>query len=316
MVVDKDRMHAQGLRDNLRDMRALRVKLRARRYDLMLDYSLRGEYAFWGRAALGISRTAGFNYKRRGFFHSVRMPLPEGFHGRHVVDFNCDLAERAGIPVRDRWLEFYLDGAERREGDRALKRLGLAPGERFAAVSPGGGESWGRDAHFKRWPAERFGLLLGALRSRLDFESVAIIGSAHEKELGEEVIRASGLRGVNLAGEVSLAASVRAIERSVFFLGNDGGLLHVAAARRRPVIGLYGPVDPQVYGPYPSRPSAAAVVKDDLECRPCYYKFRYNAACEHRDCLQALEPGRVFSSLEARGFFDTIRPAASETKTR
>lgn len=307
MVIDKDRMHARGFGENLRDMMQLASRLRARRYDLMLDYSLRGEYAFWGRTAFGIPRTAGFNYKRRGFFHTIRAPLPEGFAGKHVVDFNCDLAERARIPVRDRWLEFYLTPKERLESDEALARAGLGAGSNFIVVSPGGGESWGKDAHFKRWPPAFFAKFLARVVPAIGAEMLVVLGSAKEKELADQVIRESGLRGVNLAGAVPLAAAVRAAERGRLFVGNDGGLLHVASARRRPVIGFYGPVDPAVYGPYPKRASNAAVFKEGLECRPCYRKFRYHSACEHRDCLNKLDPDDVFSDLANRGFFDSMR---------
>ena len=172
--VDKDLFHRQGNSKTFSDVIALGKKLRANRYDLLLDYSMRGEYAFFGQFFLGVPKRAGFNYKRRGFFHTHRLAIPKGFHGRHVADYFCDLAERAGIRVEDRFLEFYLSDSDRLQAQQLLQEKfkryqvprSLVPqylvpsGEKYIAVSAGGGESWGKDAHFKRWPPAFFAELI------------------------------------------------------------------------------------------------------------------------------------------------------------
>ncbi len=181
-VVDKGRYQKQNRWQTFREVAALGLELRSRRYDLLLDYSLRSEYAFLSRLFLGIPRTAGFNYKRRGFFHTIRFPLPEGFSQRPAVDIYCGLAERAGVRTQDRWLELYLSDSAR---SGALQKWQAKTGRkdlgRFLFVSPGGGESWGKDAHFKQWPAPFFAELCGRLCAAGGFEGVVILGSPGRK---------------------------------------------------------------------------------------------------------------------------------------
>ena len=292
-TIDKDRFHRQKKWDAWRETFELGRELAGRHYDLLLDYSLRGEYAFFSQFFLGIRRRAGFSYKNRGFFHNIRLPLPDGFAGRHVADYVCDLAEAAGIRVRDRFLEFYTTPRDREAAEIILKEKFQMLPQNVLAVSAGGGESWGADAHFKRWPPAFFAELINHLKGEFNIDAVAILGSRREKEIGEEVKRGLQVPCQNFSGEISLETAAAMIEKAALFIGNDGGLVHLASALHRPVMAFYGPVDPKVYGPYPERPGAAAIYKEGLECRPCYQRFRYNSACVTRECLQQLTPREV-----------------------
>ncbi len=310
-IVNKDRFHRQTAWATFQEVRSLGRELADQHYDLLLDFSLRAEYAFFAQFFLGIPRRAGFAYKDRGFFHNIRVPLPQGFAAKHAADFACDVAEAAGVPVKDRYFEFYPQPQDR-EAAAALLQKFPKPVSRYLVVSPGGGESWGKDAHFKRWPAKFFSDFINRLQPSLDFEGVFMLGSGGEKDLAEEAARGVQVPVLNLAGEISLETAAALIEGAEVFLGNDGGLVHLASALHRPVIAFYGPVDPAVYGPYPERPRAIAIYKDGLECRPCYQKFRYRSDCATRECLQQLTPVEAMEFLTRRGFLSTLQPSLSK----
>lgn len=301
-VMDKDRLRRQTRQQNFREHFELGRKLRGKDYDLLLDYSLRRENAFCGRFLLGIPQCAGFAYKKRAIFHTLRYPLQEGFQGRHGVDYYCDLAEQAGIPVEDRFLEYYFPRDISALETQAMNKLGGLPAP-FLTVSPGGGDSWGKEAAFKRWPVKYFAELIRKLRPRLKIQGICILGSASEKALCEELKNLVEIPAAVLAGETSLAATAMLLKKSVFFMGNDGGLVHLARALEVPLMGFYGPVPPEVYGPYPPSPHALAVYKKDLACRPCYAKFRFNSACPTIECLRDLTPDEVMKSLEGQSLF-------------
>lgn len=302
-VLDKDRMHARNFWQNFADMRTLGQALRHKRYDLMLDYSLRREYAFWGRLVLGIRVCAGLDYKGRGKLHHVRLPIPNGFETRHVVDYYCDLAERAGVPVPYRCPELYIDAASRQAAQALLRQTGIPKHEKFLVAAPGGGESWGKDAHLKQWPARNFVALLGRIRNQAAADRILILGTDKEKKMAEEIQNAFEDRCVDLTGATDLGTTAAILEQAALFLGNDGGLLHMAHALRVPLIGIYGPAKALVYGPYPVKDRACVVGA----ANPCYHKFRYDPDCR---CLETVTVDQVWQTMENKNFLNHLATLA------
>jgi ADP-heptose:LPS heptosyltransferase len=135
---------------------------------------------------------------------------------------------------------------------------------------------------------------------------VVMIGSPSEKELSCQLAGQLQVPALDLTGEINLTHAAALMEGAEIFIGNDGGLMHLAHALRTPLIAFYGPVDPEVYGPYPQSPRATVIIKENLECRPCYQKFRYNSACLGRECLQDLTPEEVLSVLDRKHFLENI----------
>lgn len=303
--IDKAKWHEGGTRQRLADLISLGRRL-VNRYDTLIDFSLQREYSFYSQFLFHIPRRVGFNYKGRGTFLTKSIPL-EGFEGRHVVDFYADLMKLLEIDVEDRFLEFYLSSEAREEASEILGKKSISGSNRFITVCPGGGESWGKDAVFKRWPVSHFVELVNSLKQKIDFEEVLILGSRGERQLGEEIQRDSGLPVVNFCGEISLETSAALLEKSVLFLANDGGLVHLAHALHVPLIAFYGPVDPRVYGPNPRSPQAVPIMRKELPCRPCYTKFRYNSLCVDRECLTELRPESVMETLHQKNFWRHCR---------
>jgi len=113
-------------------------------------------------------------------------------------------------------------------GRLARPTLALGPGGKF----PG-----------KRWPAQRF----VELARRLGLP-VVVLGSREEGDLCAAV--AAGAGGVSRAGELDLLASAALLRQATLFVGNDSGLMHLAAAAGAPTLGLFGPSDEAVYAPF------------------------------------------------------------------
>jgi len=303
-VIDKDKMHKNSRQENISFLKSLGKSLKPHRYDLLIDYSIRGEYAFFSQFFLGVSKRAGYAYKKRGFFHNIRVPISNGFEGKHVVDFACDLAEAAGVPVKERFVEFFFS-----ENQQVTLKSVLNPilPENYLAVSLGGGESWGKDAHLKRWPVARFVELLKYLMQKTGAQKIVLVGSTGEKELAEEFLK-SGLSTDNWVGKLSITETAWLLKKSKLFLGNDGGLLHLARAVFKPVIGIYGPADPKVYGPYGNSDQGSAVscqqsvaiYKPPADGKPRYFKFRYNP---NDTSLQDLSVEEAVRQIEDSGLF-------------
>ena len=111
----------------------------------------------------------------------------------------------------------------------------------------------GPTAHWppKTWPAERFAALYHALASGpLPGAIPAVFGGPGAAERGMATPLLAALPGaIDLCGMLSLPEVAACFERSAIFIGNDSGLMHLAAATTIPTLGLFGPTSVSVYAP-------------------------------------------------------------------
>ncbi|MBF0247671.1 MAG: glycosyltransferase family 9 protein, partial [Alphaproteobacteria bacterium] len=97
----------------------------------------------------------------------------------------------------------------------------------------------------KTWPAERFAELALRLTGDggiLPGGRVAVIAHSSEREMAQPVLDALPKdRLLNLVGDAPLLTIAACIRRSALYIGNDSGLMHVAATAGAPTLGLFGP---------------------------------------------------------------------------
>jgi ADP-heptose:LPS heptosyltransferase len=114
----------------------------------------------------------------------------------------------------------------------------------------------------KEWRAERFGALaqcLTAADGLLPGARVAVLVAAHERRQAEPLLAAIPLhRQIDLVGKVDLLTAAAVLRRCALFIGNDTGLMHIAAASGTPTLGLFGPSPSDRYAPWGQR---AALVR-------------------------------------------------------
>lgn len=144
----------------------------------------------------------------------------------------------------------------------------------------------------KRWPAPSFAAVASALASAGC--SVVLLGSAKERELGEEIRGlAASARVRNLCGVTALGDVVDLLAAAGAALSNDSGLLHVAAAAGTPVVAIYGSSSPTYTPPLTAD---ATIVYLALGCSPC---FARECPLGHLRCLREIAPGDVLRAVES-----------------
>lgn len=109
----------------------------------------------------------------------------------------------------------------------------------------------------KEWRAARFAELaqrLTAPNGPLPGARVAVMAAAHERAQAAPVIAAlpSG-RVIDLVGKADLLTAAAILRNAALFVGNDTGLMHVAAASDAPTLGLFGPSNVKEYAPWGPR---------------------------------------------------------------
>ena len=112
----------------------------------------------------------------------------------------------------------------------------------------------------KSWPADRWGALVERLKAdpRFDGWRFMPVGGPGDRPPATPALEAAGARGIDFVGKGDILASAAAIDRAALFVGNDSGLMHVAAAAGRPTLGLFGPTEWWLYGPWGPRTRMAA----------------------------------------------------------
>jgi heptosyltransferase I len=84
----------------------------------------------------------------------------------------------------------------------------------------------------------------------------------------------------NLTGNTSLVSLPALIKRADWVISNDSGPMHLAAALGVKTLGIFGPTDPQLFGPYPLRAPTNVVIQapvGDLKLLPAkdvYSRFQ------------------------------------------
>ena len=93
----------------------------------------------------------------------------------------------------------------------------------------------------KSWPADRWGQLVRKLMAEPRFAGWRFmpVGGPGDRPPATPALETAG-------------------ERAIDFVGNDSGLMHVAAALGRPTLGLFGPTEWWLYGPWGPRTRTAA----------------------------------------------------------
>lgn len=106
----------------------------------------------------------------------------------------------------------------------------------------------------KQWPSYRFITLIRRLTGPegiLPGARVAVLGAAGERVAAAPVLaEIPAERRIDVVGKVDLLTALAFLRRCALFVGNDSGLMHLAAAAGVPTLGLFGPSRDEHYAPW------------------------------------------------------------------
>ena len=247
--------------------------LRARGYDqaIVLPNSFKSAIVPW--AAKIKHRTGFLGELRYGLLNDARMldkaTLPL------MVERFAALASKDAPPPKI-LPPLHLRVSKDNQG-KALAKLKLNTDRPIACLCPGA-----EYGPAKRWPVEHFAALARELNQR-GFQ-VWCLGSGKDAATGADIERLSDGQARNLCGHTRLDDAIDLLALASLVVSNDSGLMHVAAALHRPLIALYGSSSPSFTPPLSD---LALVVKEDIECSPC---FKRECPLGHFRCMKMLTP--------------------------
>jgi len=289
----------RGLR-RIADDVALGRRLRRTRFDVAIDLH-GGPRAAWLTWASGARERIGYDIPGRRWMYTRMAARAPELRPRHSVANQWDLLAAipgwpGGDPDPERDpTEMPLEPAADARMAARLAAAGVGEGDELIVLHVSAGNL------FRRWPEPFFAETAAALASRprrrvvlssgpSDRAATARIAAAAGRRVDE-----GGGRIVDL-GEFDLQELRALIGRSCLFVGGDTGPLHMAAATRTPVVGIYGPTLSAQSAPWRSRAIPTFSIElTDLPCRPCDQR-----ACAPGDfrCLTTLQPAAVVAAAE------------------
>jgi len=286
--------------------------------DRILVYDNKGEHkGFWGRERLAralrqeifdvavllqnafdaawiawrarIPERIGYARDGRSWLLTRAIPAPVRGEKPDHEEYNyLELLRRAGwlerLPQVDE-ISIAIADADRK---KALERLSAA-GVRETAVriAFASGAAYGSA---KCWEPERYAALADRLIAEFGAD-VILFGAPQESEMAVRIMGAMRSRACNLVGATKIGELPALLSTCRLFIGNDSGAMHVAGAAGVPVIGIFGPTDPE--GTRPMTPQFT-LIREPVECSPCFLR---KCPIDHR-CMTRISVDRVFRAAQ------------------
>ena len=244
-------------RENVFNQLGFLWNLRARKFDAVLDLT-DGDRSAFITATTGALKRIGFNNENRwrGIFYTHRVEARYG--NMHMIDYHGQAGVPLGIQGDLGFPSIYIGEEEEKRALQILRENQLQE-QPYAIIHPTA-RYWS-----KAWPADRF----AALIDRFAKQGLAtlLVGSEKDQNVGREIQEISNSHPISIMGKTSILELAALMKRSVLFVGNDGGPMHMAAAMGCPVLGIFGPTDPAVWGP---RGKMVKVIYKGFDCDACF----------------------------------------------
>ncbi|HYA88739.1 MAG TPA: lipopolysaccharide heptosyltransferase II [Nitrospirota bacterium] len=232
----------------------------------------------------GAPKRIGFDTEFRGLLLTTKVPYR---HDQHEVKNFLDVLKADGVTVEDDYLEIWTSPAEEERLARILTDAGVTPLKRIAAIHPFSAVPQ------RGWPLENYAELAARLRKETNF-STLIIGGPGDVEAFGAIKHMFADNVTDLVGKCNLRETIALLRRCSLFVGNDSGIMHLAAAAGTPLVALFGPQSPVKFGPWSTR---AKVIYKAMACSPCRQKFFSECEPSARmrpACMEAISVDEVF----------------------
>ena len=176
--------------------------------------------------------------------------------------------------------------AEQQDMADILLHAGIERDDLVIGINPGA--TYGSA---KRWYPERFAAVADELCSRWGGK-VVLTGGAGEAGIATEIQACMHQECLNMAGRTSVRELMALIRRCNFFITNDSGPMHLAAAFGVPQVAIFGPTDHTTTSPFSE---LAVVARRETGCPPC---LKRECPTDHR-CMTAVTVEDVLQSALA-----------------
>ena len=255
-------------------------EIRSRGFDCVLDLT-DGDRSALITAMTGASMRIGFNHENRWrgalYSHCIR----ENPDSMHRIEYHGKALSILGVQGELEPPQLCVSAKDEEAALRLLEEARLTS-QGWVMIHPTA-RYW-----FKAWPPERFAELCDRLAQKP--LSVILVGNHNDREVGAQIQRLAEHKPISLMGRTRVLELAALMKHCSLFIGNDGGPMHMAAAAGCPVLALFGPTDPVVWGP---KGQQISVVYKGLDCRECFHP---GCSRGEESCMRQISVEEVWSA--------------------
>jgi ADP-heptose:LPS heptosyltransferase len=231
-------------------------------------------------------------------FNHFLTDIVESINLKHEVEANLFLLNYLGIKAKSDSLEIWVNPRFRSYAMKVFNNLNISRKEKFViALGLSGGHS-----KLKEWPIEHYVQLAELIQREWQNKNIyfLLLGSVADFPSASFFKKKlpSSIKIIDMVGQTSIQESAALMRESDYFVGNDSGLLHVAAACNVPTIGIFGSSCYHRFGAWGKRSKSVSV---NLYCCPCNQEHQIDrcSSCIHKEvlCMTKITPQRVLNEL-------------------
>jgi lipopolysaccharide heptosyltransferase II len=274
------------------ELKQLKQTIRDEKYDVIFDLhnSLRSRYL---RTFSGARHVAVVN--KRVFARFMLVKFKWNIYGGivSVASRYLETGKPFGLQDDGRGLEIFIPDDIEFNVAAVISKLKLERYDIVVGIAPTAKHKT------KQWLPDRF-VEFSAKFSKERKAKIFIFGGKEESEYCGDIahmINANIEANIaeNFAGRLSLLETAAALDFCDLVVSNDTGLMHLAAARQRKVVAIFGSTV-QEFGFHPCGTKSIVVERKGLYCRPCSHIGLDVCPQGHFRCMKDIGVEDVLSS--------------------
>lgn len=277
------------------DIQPIVLDLVKEKYDVIIDMqkSWRSNYVKSLLKQAFNSNVESFTFKKLNFkkwlLTSFKINL---LPDKSIVERYFESVKPLGVKNDGQGLEFFIPSEDEIKKDD----LPMSHSVGFVACAIGGQHAT------KKMPLEQWSLLCKHLPLPL-----VLLGGKEDADFAEELKKIDPVKVYNACGKFSLNESADIVRKSRIVITHDTGLMHIAAAFKKPIISIWGNTVPEL-GMFPYygfnnltknvAPLSIIFENKKIKCRPCSKLGYKSCPKKHFKCMNSLDMLQLAAQAE------------------
>ncbi len=203
----------------------------------------------------------------------------------HIVDRYLKTVESFGVKNDGAGLDYFIASNE------ATKKEDIPVSHSAGYIACVIGAALGT----KRWPVHKWKEFCSKMN-----HPVILLGDKNDNTAGEEIASVDNVKVYNACGKFRINESADLVRKAKIVITNDTGLMHIAAAFKKPIISMWGNTVPSFgmtpyYGDNPV--SDVIMQTNKLWCRPCSKIGYKKCPLGHFKCMEKIDTNEVLEKV-------------------